>query len=1055
MSSGSTPPQDAAFKLSSNPEPFYTNEDVAVLHNIVLLAEELLPGLPERERLPTNALFGAYYDILPRVGVNADHDSRYARILFKIGGLRGPGTIYEKFEEILSRMGIEIEFDQGLEEQYNHFEQSQADIESVVQEESHDVRDRKRRNSESSAWDVGTDFPQLHGNRQRGASSLHQTIPPRASADDILLRDGKPVHKQPQRPKASQNRLERDLPKHNIRTWLASSQENSRRERERSTSRHKNLQIRRRSHSAKGSQRAKRTVSVESDDLQTPSEVTAVTSVQEQQTQDNLKFVQRDSFTNIPGGLMQVKASLILQHHLGFLAKRQLRLWRDKALQLRDSNVKKDLIAIIHDRNALLQQALETWHNQVFERRQIAATERFFSHLERRSERIRDLYLLDKAFTHWRVCAFDELERTSIARRHIVRSRTFNAWRDITAINELKVRRQVIKKFFTIWKRYHLTIESCSIAAVQKFEGNLVGKSYRKWIQKGWDIKAALWWAEGTKQRVLFRWRSTLRSILNGCNIAEEHKRLKLLWKTLHTFRARTDERIKEARLASNLYELSICSSALRRWRGEMRIIPAKIAVQTDVDSRLLREKFETWLHRSRAERGAVAIDRLRIFREAWTTWRHKVRFQLTRARVNDRVVQEAMYKWILRGRIICTGRSLRRKVLRESLQIWACKTVIAREQRWIQEDMSQDYDVRNAYRVTLSRWQVCLKSQLQRERDASGLYNSNLLQRLLSQWSTRAQHLCQLHQWSHAAEFYFLASRTLKRWKFSTQSVKREKRKAAYAEVRRIVKMNLALGVLITWRQQGQRVLVLQVQAKEMIQNKNVIMRMSAFDRWRTRTEELGELELSWREKILKKQFLVWNRRSSAFRDLEMEAVVNYQERRQTRAVKKWNLLTLQVRSQSRYASEIREKNLKRIFRKIFSYWHQRILQKRPLIHLRTYEQALPGLLDATVRAEAWSDFGDEPQAEELTRRTGDANPSTPFPGYSSTPSKRLERVSAAVARFSSTTPRAPLSTPFERHLRAQYSEELFISARKPFERSKLGLGADFKDITRKGRVS
>jgi hypothetical protein len=112
MSSGRSPPQDAAKTIAGNTEPFYTNEDVAVLHDIVVLAQELLPALPERERLPTNALFNAYYDILPRVGVNADYDSRYARILFKIGGLRGDGTLYEKFEEILSRMGIEIEFDQ-------------------------------------------------------------------------------------------------------------------------------------------------------------------------------------------------------------------------------------------------------------------------------------------------------------------------------------------------------------------------------------------------------------------------------------------------------------------------------------------------------------------------------------------------------------------------------------------------------------------------------------------------------------------------------------------------------------------------------------------------------------------------------------------------------------------------------------------------------------------------------------------------------------------------------------------------------------------------------
>ena len=132
MSSGSrSPPQDAGNNSAGRVDPFYTNEDVAVLHDIVLLAQELLPSLPERERLPTNALFNTYYDILPRLGINADHDSRYARILFKIGGLRGEGTLYDKFEEVLSRMGIEIEFDEREPDSDRQHEDAQADLEDT------------------------------------------------------------------------------------------------------------------------------------------------------------------------------------------------------------------------------------------------------------------------------------------------------------------------------------------------------------------------------------------------------------------------------------------------------------------------------------------------------------------------------------------------------------------------------------------------------------------------------------------------------------------------------------------------------------------------------------------------------------------------------------------------------------------------------------------------------------------------------------------------------------------------------------------------------------
>ncbi|KAK6579774.1 hypothetical protein PZA11_008010 [Diplocarpon coronariae] len=143
--------------------------DIALLHDIVVLAQEILPKLSERERLPTNALFSAYYDILPRIGINADHDSRYARVLFKIGGLRGPGTLYEKFEEILSRLGIEIEFDQDNNdtEAFIQAEDLQQDLDGGIGSDGltptgytdgGKVLKWQRRNSESSLWSLGVEI---------------------------------------------------------------------------------------------------------------------------------------------------------------------------------------------------------------------------------------------------------------------------------------------------------------------------------------------------------------------------------------------------------------------------------------------------------------------------------------------------------------------------------------------------------------------------------------------------------------------------------------------------------------------------------------------------------------------------------------------------------------------------------------------------------------------------------------------------------------------------------------------------------------------------------
>jgi protein SFI1 len=318
-------------------------------------------------------------------------------------------------------------------------------------------------------------------------------------------------------------------------------------------------------------------------------------------------------------------------------------------------------------------------------------------------------------------------------------------------------------------------------------------------------------------------------------------------------------------------------------------------------------------------------------------------------------------------------------------------------------------------------------------------------LQGVVSKWAEKARHLRQLHQWSRDAEFYFLTSKTLKRWKASTEETKREKRKAAYAQVRRTTKMNLARGILLGWSSKARKILHMETQAQDISQNKNVIIGMNIFDRWRARTEEIAEMESIWRERVLRKHFVVWQARSTAFQDLTVEAIVNFQERRQSRAIKKWNLVMLQLRAQSIYAAEIREKNAKRTFRKMFSYWHQKAAERRPIERV---EAQGPIQMGATARTEAWSDFGDEAEGDEWAKGLDEAITSTPAPGYLSTPSRRTERVAAAAARFSSTTPRALLSTPFERQLRAQYSGGLLPSLRKGPGRSTLGIGGGFPDI-------
>ena len=1050
MSSGRRRPPQHAGNNAGDVEPFYTNEDVALLHDIVVLAQELLPNLPDRERLPTNALFSAYYDILPRIGINADHDSRYARVLFKIGGLRGEGSLYEKFEEILSRMGIEIEFDEGEHDSESDNGNAQTDLEDteaapILQHKDPPPRGRARRNSDS-AWDLGIETPAKPAPRRNSYSSLNKSKPVRVLDRKSFLQEA--LRQQPSNdpPKEIQNQ-----PGGNVGAWLNAKPEPSRTQRGRSISTQDGMRIRRRSISVATGRLPPTTTTSNhtSDEYHAESEITAFTSAHELAMLESVDFPHYRVLSKPSSSLMQVKAEVILQHHLSYLARRQLRVWRDRALQLQQDVANLELLARHHDRKALLNQALETWHSRYHEKRSSAETERFFAHLERRSVLARDFYLLHKAFTHWHVCAYEEAMRTQAARRHILRTRVFNAWRDITAVNELKVRRQVLKKFFGVWQRQHAAISATT--AVQKYEGDLMEKVFKRWVQRVWALKANSWWAEGVKQRTFSLWNLTARKALEINRTAEDEGRLQLMWNAWRVWRAKMDVHIRQEDQAITFRHACLCYSVLGKWRGETKVIPAKKVLQTDVATRLLRETLALWLHRTRQERQAAAVDRLRILREAWTNWRHRSRLQVMRVRVDRRVVSEAIYRWILAGMAAMTRRQHNQNFLSNTLHHWARGAQEAKYRRWEEEDLAQQFAMQRTQEIMVERWSARTRFQHQLDANAVHFYTSRLLQGVISKWSKKAQHLQQLQQWSRDADFYFLTSKALKHWKASTEASKRDKRKAAYTQVRRMAKMNVARAILLTWHFKAKRVLDMHAQANQASQNKDIILGMNFFDRWRARTEELAEMEMLWRERFLRKHFEVWRDRSVAFQDLKVEAIISSQERRQTRAMKKWKLVVLQLRGRSIQAAEVQEKNGKRKFRKIFNYWQHKAAERRPIKRVEFSEGGGSNQMGVTARAEAWSDFGDEAEGDEWAKGLDEPIASTPIPGYLATPSRRTERVAAAAARFLSTTPRAPLSTPFERHLRAQYSGGLLPSLRKGPGRSTLGIGGGFPDITDK----
>ncbi|KAF4125954.1 RAVE protein 1 C terminal, partial [Geosmithia morbida] len=118
------PSEDGQISVTSWPrsvhDPYYSNEDIGVLHAIVTAAQEQIEATPEPKPLPVAALFKAYDEILPQYGIDPDSDQHLSALVFRIGGEVSGGTLTQKFQAILSRMGIVLEFDENTTASIEH-----------------------------------------------------------------------------------------------------------------------------------------------------------------------------------------------------------------------------------------------------------------------------------------------------------------------------------------------------------------------------------------------------------------------------------------------------------------------------------------------------------------------------------------------------------------------------------------------------------------------------------------------------------------------------------------------------------------------------------------------------------------------------------------------------------------------------------------------------------------------------------------------------------------------------------------------------------------------
>ncbi|KAH0250484.1 Sfi1-domain-containing protein, partial [Aureobasidium melanogenum] len=742
--------------------PPLSDQDINILFQIVSDAQQ-------SQNPPFKALFAAYDKVLADHGIAPEHDERIFRYLLRLGEGRSHNSrsLMYKLRQLLAKLDIHIvvqdEQDAAEDVEIN----LSPDNVRPTQEIGQSSATRSRR---ASFNDTRLDESWVSGGRLDAARSEHS---PHTSLDDLSRMRKPSTHGPPVTNGAS------------TRGGVAAQYQAQTR----------------RSHSVttQDSIRATRPPAPEPWPRHQPS-VDYQNVVTDDETESDIPSsppVLPPNHQFAPQHIEPIEAELTYEAE-AFFHTSQIKTARRCLHQLSLESSRLQHMARIaqnHDQRLLKTQAFSIWASMLLDKRQAAETEQFFDQYERRATRARDLFLLNKAFTHWAQSTSDEVARTSVARRHILRTRYFNAWRDITAVNDLKCRRLGLRKWFSVWRTNAARKAVDNERAVAIYEENLVQRIWWKWFWAFCERKAPVWHDHRAKQSCLHSLTGAVTRLRQHEAAASQMRNTNLLKKSFGALVARQTaihslhrnaEELHRANLVNSCFHHLQIGDASSKMHGRIGTIICELV------HLLRRSMTESYLRTSTS--GSYSLD-LHSSDVSRTT-DCKNRFHLEEAAM--------IFKEHKRRRMLASV-------------------------------MLKFHGISRAEEVM--------------ERQALEFRNTHVMNAVLPVWIQRAKHLMKLDRWSNDAKYYCLANGAIRKWKDATSQAQRNKRRDAYVQIRSRVKSRMVRDCFAAWRERATVATQLDATAVEHANNRHINAGTAIFNLWRDKTRQNNQLSIQAEE--------------------------------------------------------------------------------------------------------------------------------------------------------------------------------------------------------------
>lgn len=725
-------------------------------------------------------------------------------------------------------------------------------------------------------------------------------------------------------------------------------------------------------------------------------------------------------------------------------------IWHANACETKRVSDELRAVAVEYDNNDLLAEVIDIWHEEAVAAEELRAKaeaaakyEAYVAKMERRATRVYEIFTVRNVLAQWQTQAQEEIDRTAVARRHLVRKRAFESWHAQHLEDETKVKNFILTNALQKWSQVALHHEVRHEVAAQWHQQQLCKQSMDIMWKEYKERLADEVYAVGLARQCLGTWADKARDTQDEYQVAVALDERLLLDEAVNIWLEELDAQQYNAYECTRQWLVLGCRRNLDHWQEQARLSALLRQYNAKEEQKTKRQALDTWHSAFQDAKRETAVADAFLIKEPVDHWEREMKLKLFIEREEYETKVGVLERWALEEKLAWYKGHLETRTKRQTLDTMFTAARQARSERERNEHDADYVDEYYTQTEVVGIW-LAETDEMWKHRQNADLVNLYRTTRpCIDQW----RELC--HQ-SQARDGYYqrkadkhrarsIVSGVLNRWPAVAETVRRERMMTSLRQFRRKYKVELAQECLGKWLNATTDMLDAGYDAHQANLHHKREDLNDCLDFWSLAAKRSQNVQKIAADADLEVYCGRWQTQLQEMKENMQDAIEYDVEQTRKRCWESWEFQTLQNGGKRHLAITLQEKNERRMRRRILSEWQQKAvpeaaarlnphmstLSARRSVRQQLARSSTAGFYTASQLATLrprdsvassrslgpMPEFDDEPLAPDLDD-----------PAFMSTPTRWTGSTRVLTYRPTS-TPSAILPSPYERELRRQYN--------------------------------